>query len=93
MYLVPADHYHRGRSSLNKHRRKKQHPYEEWVKIRHKFREADIRRKTRTNAIYNFPRRVMPDRELPTPTEPELPKQLIVPKVEVKTPSPPSFVI
>jgi len=28
----------------------------------------------------------MPDRELPSPTEPELPKQLIVPKVEEKTP-------
>jgi len=84
MYLVPADWgpSPKKRSS----RRKKQYPREEWVKMRHKIREADIRRKTRTKAISDFLRRVMPDRELPSPTEPELPKQLIVAKVEEKTP-------
>jgi len=54
----------------------------------YKMREADIRRKTRTKATSNFLRRVMPDRELSTPNEPGVPKELIVPKVEVKTPAP-----
>jgi len=60
----------------------------------YKISESDIRRKTRTKAISDFLRRVMPDRELPaSSTEREPPKQLIVPKVEVKTqaPPPPSF--
>jgi len=61
--------------------------------MRHKIREADIRRKTRTKAISDFLRHVMPDIELPvssTEPEPDLSrKQLIVPKVEAKTPPPP----
>ena len=53
--------------------------------MRHKIREADIRRKTRTNATYDFLRRVMTDRALrsSTESEPELTNDLIVP---VKTP-------
>jgi len=55
--------------------------------MRHKIREADIRRKTWTNAISDFLRRVMPDGELPaSSTEPEPPKHLIVPKVVAKMP-------
>ena len=53
--------------------------------MRHKFREADIRRKTRTKAISDFLRRVMTDRKLPSSTEIELSeKLLIVPKVGSK---------
>ena len=90
MYLVPADHYRRGRSSPKKRssRRKKQHAYEELVKMRHKIREADIRRKTRTKAISDFLSRVMPDRTLPYP-EPELSEKQL--KVEAKTPPPLPF--
>jgi len=53
-------------------KRAKHHPYEEWVKMRHKIHEADIRRKTRTKAISDFLRRVMPDRDLPSYPEPDL---------------------
>jgi len=57
----------------------------------HKIREADIRRKTQTKAISDFLRGVMPDtansnREPSPSSEPEIAKQLIVPKVEAKTP-------
>ena len=55
--------------------------------MRHKIRAADIRRKTRTKASSDFLRRVMFDRELPaSSTKSDLPKQLIVPEVEAKTP-------
>ena len=93
MYLVPADHYHTGRSHRKRNKKRtKHHPYEEWVKMRHKIREADIRRKTRTKAISDFLRRLMPERALPSPSpETELSrKELIVPKVEAKTPRPTS---
>jgi len=54
------------------------------------FRDADIRRTTQTKAISDFLRGVMPYRELSSPSpEPELNrKQLIVAKVEAKTPPP-----
>jgi len=98
MYLVPADHYHKGDKRLGpsprerkkrSNRHNKHKPSENWVKIRHKIREAAIRRKTRTKAIPDFLRRVMRDttnRELPSAPEPELSKQLIVPKVAAKMP-------
>jgi len=60
--------------------------------MRHKISEADMRRKTRMKAISDFIRRMMPDREIPasfTEPEPHLAIQLIVPKVEAKTPPPP----
>ena len=76
MYLVQADRYQRGPSPKKRSsKRDKQHTYEEWIKMRHKNREADIGWKTRTKAIYDFLRRVMPDRpppninrELPSPS-------------------------
>jgi len=76
-------------------RKKKHHPYEEWVKIRHKNREYDITLKIRTKAISDFLRRVIPDMEQPAPsTQAEPPKQLIVPKVETKTsPTPSPFLL
>jgi len=62
------------------------------MKMRHKNLKVDIRRKTQTKAISDFLRRLMPDtatsncnKEVhsysPSP-EPELAKELIIPKVE-----------
>ena len=54
--------------------------------MRHKVHETDNSRKMRTKATSAFLRRVMTDSELPSSyTEPELPKLLIVPKLETKT--------
>jgi len=72
MFLVSAAHYHnrdkRRRRPLSSPRERKRagrfknnHPYEEWLKMRHKFSEADIRRKTQTKAISDFLRRVITD--------------------------------
>jgi len=78
LYIVPDHRYRRGRSRPTPRERKKKrtkhHPLQAWVKLRHKIREADIRQKTRTEAISDFLRRVMPDMELPS-TEPELSKK------------------
>ena len=76
MYFVPAD---QGPSPNERSsRRKKQHTFQEWIEMRHKIREADIRRKTRTKAMSDFLRRVMQDRappnfntELPSPSSSE----------------------
>jgi len=57
-----------------------------YVKKRHKIREADNKRKTRTKAISDFLRRVIPDRALPSTETVLSEKQLIVPKIESKTP-------
>jgi len=93
VYLVPADHYHGGHSPEERSsRRKKQHPFDEWIKMSHKFRDTDISPKTRTKAISDFLRRVMLDRappnfklELTSPfLEPELSEKQL--KVEAKTP-------
>ena len=58
--------------------------------MRHKIREANVRRKTRTKAISDFLRRVMPDMtwtyNRATSPEPGAAKYFIVPKVEAKTP-------
>jgi len=73
MYLVSADHYHSSRDKRTRHspfsprewksisRGCKHLSYEEWVQIRHKIREADIRRKTRTKNISEYFWRIMPD--------------------------------
>ena len=97
VYLVPADHYHGGHSPEERSsRRKKQHPFDEWIKMSHKFRDTDISPKTRTKAISDFLRRVMLDRappnfklELTSPfLEPELSEKQL--KVEAKTQRTPS---
>jgi len=56
--------------------------------MRHKIREADIRRKTQTKTISDFLKRVMPDTKSPSnratsfpSPEPELAKHLIFPNV------------
>jgi len=33
---------------------RKHHSYEEWLKMRHKMNEADLRKKTETNAFADF---------------------------------------
>jgi len=33
---------------------RKHHPYEEWLKVRQKMDEADLRKKTETNAFEDF---------------------------------------
>jgi hypothetical protein len=86
MYLVPADFDHHRYTRRNV--RLKRNSYDEWVKLRHKLREADIRGKSRTKAISEFLRQVMP-----TPTEPpaqQQQQQLAVPRVEVETSPPPT---
>jgi len=39
---------------------RKHHPYEQWLKVRQKMDEADLRKKTETNAFADFLSRVMP---------------------------------
>jgi len=62
--------------------------------MRHKIREADIKRKKRTKAISDFLRRGMPDWALPSSPEVSI-KQLIGHKIQAKTPKarppPPTF--
>jgi len=100
MSLVSADHYHsrdkRRRRPFSLRRderrgrlRKKHHPYEEWVKMRQKIHEADIKRKTQTKAISDFLRRLMPktmttSSKVTSSPEPGLSKPFIVPKIEPK---------
>jgi len=73
MYLIPADRL-RGSPfmtrepssvSIRKHHAeavkiRKHHPYEQWLKVRRKRDEADLRKKTETNLIADFLSRVMP---------------------------------
>ena len=56
--------------------------------MRHKTREAVIRRKNRTKAISDFLRQVMPDRALPSPSPRDLSCERL--NVVAKTPPPPS---
>ena len=52
---------------------RKQRPYEKWLKLRHKMYEADLRKKTETNAFADFLSRVMPAvqaRKFSTPLPP-----------------------
>jgi len=39
---------------------RKHHPYEEWLKIRKKMYEVDLRKKTETNVFAEFLSKVMP---------------------------------
>ena len=47
--------YHAEAVKIRKH-----HPYEQWLKLRQKMDEADLRKKTETNVFANFLSRVMP---------------------------------
>jgi hypothetical protein len=85
MYLVPANLYHRDK---RRNVRLKRNPYDEWLKMRHKIREADIRGKSRTKAISEFLRRMMPTSEPAAQHQQQ--QQLAVPRDDVETPPPPS---
>jgi len=47
--------YHSEAVKIRKH-----HPYEQWLKVRRKMDEADLRKTTETNVIADFLSRVMP---------------------------------
>ena len=68
MYLVPAEEYHphtkRGRPP--RRRRTKQHHNSEWIKLRTKHREAELRRNARTKEIADYMKQILPYLELPT---------------------------
>ena len=57
---------------------RKHHPYEQWLKMRRKMDEAELRKKTETNVFADFLSRVMPagqtskDSPPPIPTPPNL---------------------
>jgi hypothetical protein len=64
MYLVPAEEYHhchtkRRRSS--RRRRTKQHLHNEWIRLRTKHREAELRRNARTKEIADYMKQILPD--------------------------------
>ena len=60
MYLLPAEEYHshtkRGRSSR---RRTKQQPHTEWIKLRTKPREVELRRNARTKEIADYIKQIL----------------------------------
>jgi len=59
---------------------RKHHPYEEWLKLRHKMDEADLRKKTETNLFLDILIRVMPTGQAskvsPTPPPPPTPQKM-----------------
>jgi len=75
MYLVPADEYHphtkRGRPPRG--RRTKQHPHTEWIKLRTKHREAELRRNSRTKEIADYMKQILPAATNPQTPDLELP--------------------
>jgi len=68
--------------SKRKHREKKRdpyaeaekirehHPYEEWLKMRKKVHEVDLRKKTETNELVEFLSKVLPTGQAAPPTPP-----------------------
>ena len=52
---------------------RKHHPYEQWLKVRRKMDEADLRKKTETNVIADFLSRVMPTGQVSKVTPPPPP--------------------
>jgi len=60
---------------------RKHHPYEQWLKVRRKVDEADLRKKTETNVIADFLSRIMPTGQVskvspPTPSPPPTPQKM-----------------
>ena len=74
MYLVPAEEYHPHAEKCR--RRSKQQPHTEWIKLRTKHREAELRRNARIKEIADYVKQIKPaatypqaltaDTELPT---------------------------
>jgi hypothetical protein len=67
MYLVPTDRYH-GERQKRRNVRLKRNPHYEWVKMRHRLREADIRDKSGIKEVSEFLKRVLPDSATTTTT-------------------------
>jgi len=62
---------------------RKHHPYEQWLKVRRKMDDADLRKKTEMNVIADFLSRVMPTGQAskvspPPPPPPPTPKRCVV---------------
>jgi len=74
MYLLPAEEYHshtkRGCSSR---RRTKQQPHTEWIKLRTKPREVELRRNARTKEIADYMKQILPAATNPQTPDLELP--------------------
>ena len=77
MYLVPAEEYHTpAKKGRPPRRRTKQHHHTEWIMLRTKHREAELRRNARTKEIADYMKQILPavtnpqtpttDTELPT---------------------------
>ena len=59
-----------------KRKKRKHHTYQEWIKMREKMGEADIRQKTGTKIIADFLRRVVPTTSSEQPSKaPDVPPQ------------------
>ena len=52
---------------------RKHHPYEEWLNMRKKMDEADLRKKTETNMFAELLSKVMPTRQTSTAAPPPPP--------------------
>jgi len=55
---------------------RKHHPYEEWLKLRKKMDEADLRKKTETNMFAEFLSKVMPTGQSAPPPPPSTPQKM-----------------
>jgi len=68
--------YHAEAVKLRKH-----HPYEQWLKVRRKMDETDLRKETETNVFVDFLSRVMPAGQVskvsnPPPPPPPTPQKM-----------------
>ena len=82
MYLVPSEEYHhtkRGRPP--RHRHTKRHAHTEWIKLRIKHREAQLRRNARTKNIAHYMKQI-----LPVATNPQTPtRDIELPTLKAKS--------
>ena len=65
MYIVPAEEYNP--HTKRGHRRTLQHRQPEWINLRTKHREAEMRRNARTQEIADYMKQI-----LPTATNPQI---------------------
>jgi hypothetical protein len=76
MYLVPAEEYHTHTKSWRQlcSRRTKQNPHTEWIMLRTKHREDELRRNARTNEIADYMKQILPAATNPQTHTPDLEK-------------------
>ena len=75
MYLVPAEQYHHPHTKRERpprRRRTKLHPHTEWIKLRTKHREAELRRNARTKEIADYMKQILPAATNPQTPSPDL---------------------